>query len=285
MADVPRKGHPVRRFTRTGYHVVRIRSSGAPRRRDSRRARRRRALAPRRRGRGDDHPREAALEARPRRDRPAGGPAAGGDRRGLRHERQDDDGRDGRRDPPAAVSPRPQPLRGEPRLRRRLDVTRRRACGARPLRGRRSGAARGVAAGAAARRLSRQSLSRPARPVRRARARRRALAGGGAQTARRHRASRQRGRPSARRARRRARALRRLRPGRSPSRPAVAAARGRLEILRALRDAVRLRGSVRRASRRVPLSQLRTCATRTGRRRAGRRAARSRPCRVRPRHT
>src|SRR5256885_833147 len=52
MPDVPRKGHPVRRFTRTGYYVVRIPSSDAPRRRDSRRTRRRSALAPRRRGRG-----------------------------------------------------------------------------------------------------------------------------------------------------------------------------------------------------------------------------------------
>ena len=107
-----------------------------------------------------------------------GRPAAGRRRVDLRDERQDDDGRDGRRDPAAAVPARPQPLGREPRLGRRLHAPRRRRCRARPARGRRGGAARGAPARPAAGRLPRQSLPRPARPLRRARARGRALARG-----------------------------------------------------------------------------------------------------------
>ena len=124
-----------------------------------------------RRGRRHDRAGKAPLEARPGRDRPAGGPAAGRDGRHLGDERQDDDRRDGGRDPAAALPAGPQPLRREPRLRGRLHPPRGRRRRARAARGGRGGPARGAPPGPPARRLPRQPLPRPARPLRRARAR------------------------------------------------------------------------------------------------------------------
>ena len=60
-------------------------------------------------------PGQAALQARPRRGRPARRPAAPRLRARLRHERQDDDRRDGRRDPLPARAAGAQPRGREPR--------------------------------------------------------------------------------------------------------------------------------------------------------------------------
>ena len=57
---------------------------------------------------------------------------------------------------------------------------------------------------------------------------------------------------------------------------APAPARGRLQVLHPLRHALRLRGRLRRASRRLPLPELRACAAAARRRRPGHRAARAR---------
>ena len=94
------------RFPRKGDAGARIASgcrapSAFPRRRGRSRARGRTALTARGRRRRHDHAREAAVEAGPGRDRPArrAAPARLGGRVG--DEREDDDGRDGRRDPRA----------------------------------------------------------------------------------------------------------------------------------------------------------------------------------------
>ena len=84
-------------------------------------------LPPRRRGRRHDAARQAALEARPGRDRRARGAAAARLGARLGDERQDDDDGDGGRDPRPRRAARPQQLRREPRLRRRLHAARRSA--------------------------------------------------------------------------------------------------------------------------------------------------------------
>ena len=78
------------------------------------------SVASRGRGRRHDAARKAALEARPGRDRPPGGPASAGVGARLGDEREDDDGRDGRARSSAARAARAQRARREPRLRRRL---------------------------------------------------------------------------------------------------------------------------------------------------------------------
>ena len=76
----------------------------------------------------------------------------------------------------------------------------------------------------------------------------------------------------------------RPRPGLRRRRSAPGAARPpacrRLEVLRALRNAVRLRRSLRRSSRQLPLPEVRPCAAGTRRRCARDRTARPRRCRV-----
>ena len=129
------------------------------------------------RGRRHDAAGQAALEGRPRRARRARRPSSRRGGRRLGDEREDDDERDAG---PRSSAPRYRLAWNnsgrEPRLRRRLHPPLRHRRGARPARGRRVRAARGDAARASARRLARQPLPRPARPLRRARAHRRALA-------------------------------------------------------------------------------------------------------------
>ena len=108
--------------------------------------------------------------------------------------------RDGGGDSPAAAA-RLEPLRRKPRLRRRLHPAREPRRRARPARGRRGRAPRGLAPGPAAGRAARKPLPRPARPLRRARADRRAVALGGCRAAPRDGARGQRRRSPGRRAR------------------------------------------------------------------------------------
>ena len=96
------------KFTRSRDEPVLSPADECPSRsRIPRRPRGRQALAPRGRGRRDDAAGQAALEARSQRDRRARSPVAGRRCGRLRHERQDDDHRHGRRDPraEARVSP------------------------------------------------------------------------------------------------------------------------------------------------------------------------------------
>ena len=79
-----------------------------------------RALAPRGTRRRHDAARQAALEARPGRRRTTRGAPAEGLRAALGDERQDDDRRDGGRDPPRQRAPRAQRIGRQPRLRRRV---------------------------------------------------------------------------------------------------------------------------------------------------------------------
>ena len=71
-------------------------------------------LAPGRHRRRHDDSREASLEARSGRDRRPRGAAAAGHGGDLRHEREDDDHRDGRRDPRSRPQAGLEPLRREP---------------------------------------------------------------------------------------------------------------------------------------------------------------------------
>ena len=124
----------------------------------------------------------------------------------LRDEREDDDGRDGGRDPAPPLLARAQRARARISCRasspRSLAAPGRRA---RALRGRRGARfPRSRARVQPARGLPRQPVPRPARPLRRARARRRALARRRRGAARRDDAGRERRRPSGRRARARA---------------------------------------------------------------------------------
>ena len=169
---------------------------------DPARPRRRRALPPGGRRRGDDRARKAALEARSRGCRPARRAASGGQRRSsLRRTARRPPprwppGSSARRSGSRTTTPAPTSSRASPRLCSRLTGR-----AARALRGRRGGPARGRAAAAAARRLPRQPLPRPARPLRRARARRGALAGDGRGAAGRRCPRRERGRSAGRRPR------------------------------------------------------------------------------------
>ena len=79
-------------------------------------------VAPRGRGRRHDAAGQAALEARSERNRRARSPVAGRSGGRLRHQRQDDDHRHGRRDPRTEAPSRLEPLGREPRLRRRVDA-------------------------------------------------------------------------------------------------------------------------------------------------------------------
>ena len=126
-------------------------------------------------------------------------PAAARDGRDLGDERQDDDGRAGRRDPRHACPARPQRLRREPRLGRRLDAARGARRRARPVRGRRGRVSRDREADPPPRGVPRQPVPRPARPLRRAGADRRALAGGRRGASGGDHAGRQRRRPAGRR--------------------------------------------------------------------------------------
>ena len=206
-AFLPRKGQrPGSSLERGTRGALDARSTGRlatderpPRRRVPGRARGRQALPPRRRGRRHDAAGQAPLEARSRRDRRARGTAARRRRRRLGDERQDHDDRDGRRDPRAGPQARLEPLRREPRLRRRLHPPRRARRRPGAARGRRRCAAGGRSPRQAARGAARQPLPRPARPLRRARAHRRALAHGDGRPAAGDRARRQRRRPAGRR--------------------------------------------------------------------------------------
>ena len=170
-----------------------------PRRRIAGRARGLQALPDRRHGRRHDAAGQAALEARSRRDRRARGTVAGRRSHRLGDERQDDDDRDGGRDPRAGPQARLEPLRREPRLRGRLHPPRRARRRSGPARGRRGRTAGGRSPDQAPRGAARQPLPRPARPLRRARAHRRALARATAALPRGDRARRQRRRPPGRR--------------------------------------------------------------------------------------
>ncbi len=124
-----------------------------------------------------DAARQAALEDRSRaRSMPSSARLPHGAARRLRDERQDDDVRDGGTHARRHASACLEPLRREPRLGRRLHPPRRRRRRPRPARGGRVRAAGDRAPCPPACRRARQSLPRPARPLRRARAHRRALA-------------------------------------------------------------------------------------------------------------
>ncbi len=157
-----------------------------PSARGCRRSRGGRTVSPRRTRRWDDAAREAALEDRSRRDRPAGRAATVRLRDRLGDERQDHDRRNGRGDLAGPVPARPQRGRCQPRLGRRLDAAGGRQRRARAVRGRRGRPARGHAAGCSSRGLPREPLPRPARPLRRARAGGRGLARDGRRTGGRH---------------------------------------------------------------------------------------------------
>ena len=123
--------------------------------------------------------REVADRNRPRGDREACEASARRERDPLRDQRQDDERRDDVCDPRFPLPAGPQRRRCEPRLGRRVRPRRRTRCRAGLVRGRRGGAGRTGRRRPAARHVSRQSLSRPARPLRGAGADRRALAGDG----------------------------------------------------------------------------------------------------------
>ena len=245
-------------------------------RRDRRRARRRRALAPRRAGRRHDGARASCSGSSTR-------ARSTGSRRGCPHGSALVSATNGKTTTAAMAAEilgRGSRLAHnrsgrEPRLRRRLrpslDAARRRA---RALRGGRGRAARGRA-GASGRGRSASatssatsstatasSSSSPSAGARRSRT----LAGG-------HGARRERRRPAGRRARAAtARGALVFGVDDPRARAAVAPARGRLEVLRPLRDAVRVRGRLRRAPRRLPLPALRPRAAAARRRRARDRA-------------
>ena len=159
-----------------------------------------------------------------------------------------------------------EPGRREPALRARFRARLRARRRARALRSGRGSAARGDPAHATACPVARQPVSRPARSLRRARARRRALAFGRRGPPRFDDADRQCRRPDSGGARGRTRGRSPLRARRSSSCATVAAARRGLEVLRALRPSLRVRGCVRRAPGRLPLSRLRARTTAARRR-------------------
>src|SRR6266699_7096432 len=112
-----------------------------------------------------------------------------------------------------------------------LDAPRRTRGRARPLRGGRGGTARDPLACQTESRLPRESLSRPARPLRRARARRGGVAFGGALSPRGCVAGGERRRSAGRRARAGAAGRAGLRRGRSLGGTAVVATRCGLQVL------------------------------------------------------
>ena len=170
----------------------------------------------------------------------------------LRDERQDDDGRNGRRDPPATDQARAQQFRRESRQRSRLHPASLPWRRARALRGGRGGVlgARAQASPQGAPAL--QPVQGSARPLRRARARRCALARGRDRAAR-SPTRRQRRRSAGRGSGTRPRRVADLRPRRPAPRPPRAAACGRLEVLPTLRHALRLRRRLPRAPGRLPM--------------------------------
>ena len=186
------------------------------------------------------------------------------------HERKDDDDCDGRRDPRRRHTPRMEPRRREPALRDHLRTRERPPSRAGPLRGRRGCTSRGAHAAATAGRDARESLPRPARPLRRARDRGRALESGDRRASCDGHARRERRRSDRGRSRRRSRARASLRARRPAPVSIGSAARCGLEVLRALRSALRVRRGVRRPSRRLPLPAVRAPATAARRRRAAR---------------
>ena len=237
-----------------------------------------RALASRRARRRDDPPREAALDGRPGRGRPARGAARARLGARLGDERQDDDDGDGRRDPRRRA--RLQPLRARtcsrasppPCSRRRTPSS---VC-SRSTRRRCPEVARRVHPRVVALgNLFRDQLDRYGELEHVAERWRGTVAGAARGDAR-----RERRRPAPRRARPRPREHDRLRPRRPLPRPRVAPARGRLEVLPHLRHAVRVRRRLRRAPRRLPLPELPRARGAARRRRARDRAARPRRERV-----
>ena len=226
-----------------------------------------------RRGGGTTLPGQAPLEARSRARSTGSRPPAAGLRAHLGDERQDDDRGDGAEILAPRVRARAQ--RSGANLvsgvaSTLLAAARRRA---RPVRGRRGARCRRSRAACGRGRcclgnLFRDQLDRYGELELIAERWRAAVARCPAAHAR-----RQRRRPAGRRPRPRARG----RPASSASTTracaAGAPARGRLEVLPPLRHALRLRGRLRRASRRLPLPGLRARAARARRRRARDRAA------------
>ena len=208
------------KFTRSRDEPVLSPADECPSRsRIPRRPRGREALAPRRHGRRYDAAGQAALEARSERNRRARSPVAGRRCGRLRHQRQDDDHRHGRRDPRAEAPSRLEPLGREPRLRSGVDAPDAARCRAGAPRGGRGCAARDRAPRTTPRRAARQSLPRSARPLRRAGAHRRQLAVGDRGLAGGNGARRQRGRSAGRRPRARPRQHDRLWDRRSAHTP------------------------------------------------------------------
>ena len=169
-------------------------------------------------------------------------------------EREDDDDRDGGRDPWTRSPPCVEPRRRKSPLRNRVGARRLAQGGSGALRGRRRSASRSARPNATAGGRARQPLPRSARSLRRARDRRRALACRGRDDAagddvRGQRGRRCRGGHRGRKAR-----CSSLRGRRPTTWPPAAAARGRLEVLRPLRRAVRVRRRVRRSPGRLQLS-------------------------------